>query len=511
MSWIQVETDRYENGSGWILERDGIFGWIVYNEEIEDEFPDTFIVLSDLFTNPGLSVITADPATGKLPTQYLPALAINDTFVVGSQAAMLSLNAQRGDIAIRTDIPGPAMFILSGDDPTFLPNWIPLTTQYPDWNNIQNKPAAFPSSNHDHDSRYYTKSESDSALLGKRNTGAIPAVEIVEDTNHRFVTDAEKGTWNSPPPAADWNTLSNKPATFPPSNHDHDSRYYTKSESDSALLQKRNTATPIPAVEVVEDTTHRFVTDTERAAWNAVSGGGFSIPLGGILEDGLDQLPASNFKETNGQAISRITFSTFWNLVRRNVTGIVASTDRINSAAHGCAEGQLVRFSFTGGGIAASTDYYVRNPTTNDFQVSLGPTGGVINLTSSQVGDMIINVEYGFGDGFTTFTIPDRRGIFPRGAGVHGSRAKMSGGNYDGGPVGAAGQDRLPSHRHQQTAGDIAGGTYGQGGRYADSGGSSSATTLYTGSAVSDGTGAPRNGNETAPAWTAVRYKVRVL
>ncbi|EKS08862.1 hypothetical protein [Leptospira santarosai] len=279
MSWIQVETDRYENGSGWILERDGIFGWIVYNEEIEDEFPDTFIVLSDLFTNPGLSVITADPATGKLPTQYLPALAINDTFVVNSQAAMLSLNAQRGDIAIRTDIPGPGMFILSGDDPAFLPNWIPLTTQYPDWNNIQNKPVAFPSSNHDHDSRYYTKSEADSALLGKRNTGAIPAVEVTTDTTHRFVTDAEKATWNSPPPAADWNTLSNKPATFPPSNHDHDSRYYTKTETDSALLGKRNTSTPIPATEVVEDTNHRFVTDTERAAWNAVSGGGLSNPL----------------------------------------------------------------------------------------------------------------------------------------------------------------------------------------------------------------------------------------
>ncbi|EKT85135.2 hypothetical protein [Leptospira santarosai] len=278
MSWIQVETDRYENGSGWILERDGIFGWIVYNEEIEDEFPDTFIVLSDLFTNPGLSVITADPATGKLPTQYLPALAINDTFVVNSQATMLSLNAQRGDIAIRTDIPGPGMFILSGDDPAFLPNWIPLTTQYPDWNNIQNKPATFPSSNHDHDSRYYTKSESDSALLQKRNTGAIPAVEVTTDATHRFVTDAEKGTWNSPPPAADWNTLSNKPVSFPPSNHDHDSRYYTKSEVDTALAGKRNNATPIPATDITVDTTHRFVTDAQITAWNA-AGGGLSNPL----------------------------------------------------------------------------------------------------------------------------------------------------------------------------------------------------------------------------------------
>ncbi|MDI7188409.1 hypothetical protein [Leptospira santarosai] len=509
MAWIQLETDKFENGSGWILERDGMFGWILYHEDIEDEFPDTFIVLADLFNNPGLGVVTLDPVTNKVPVDKMPSIAVNDVFVVGSQGAMLATNTQRGDMVIRTDIPGPGMFILAGDDSTYLPNWIPITTQFPDWSVIRNKPSSFPPDPHNHNLLYYLKSEIDLALSQKQNIGPVPATEVVEDATHRFVTDTQVTAWNSPA-ASDWNTLSNKPTSFPPTNHNHYADHYTKSETDSALLQKRNISTPIPATEVVEDTNHRFVTDTERAAWNA-GGGGFSIPLGGVIEDGLNQLPSSNFKETNGQAISRSTFATFWNLVRRTVTGIVAATDRINSTAHGCVEGQLVKFSFTGGGITASTDYYVRNPTTNDFQISLSSTGGVINLTSSQTGDMIINVEYGFGDGSTTFNVPDRRGIFPRGAGVHGSRAKMSGGNYDGGSVGAAGQDRFPSHRHQQYAGDVGAGVTGNGGRYADSSGANVATTLYTGSPVSDGTGTPRNGNETAPAWTAVRYKVRVL
>ncbi|EQA61874.1 hypothetical protein [Leptospira alexanderi] len=510
MSWLQVETGRFENGSGWILENDGVFGWIMYNEEVEDEFPDTFMVLSDLFTNPGLSVITADPATGKLPTQYLPALAINDTFIVNSQAAMLSLNAQRGDIAVRTELPGPGMFILAGDDPTFLPNWIPLTTTYPDWSNIQNKPTSFSPSNHDHDSRYYTKSETDSALLQKRNTGSIPATEVTEDVTHRFVTDAEKNQWNNPA-ATDWSSIQNKPVTFSPSIHDHDSRYYTKSESDIALLQKRNVSIPIPATEVTEDVTHRFVTDAQISSWDSGGGGGFQIPLGGILEDSLDQLPSSNFRETNGQAISRVTFATLWSAVRRTVTSIAPVTDRIDSTAHGLSEGQLIKFSFTGGGITAFTNYYVRNPTADNFQISLNPTGGVINLTSSQSGDLITNIEYGFGDNTTTFNVPDRRGIFPRGAGVHGSRTKTTGVNYDGGSVGFAGQDRQIPHVHQQYAGDIAGGAYGQGGRYGDSGGASAATILYTGSPVSNGTGNPRNGDEVAPVWIAVKYKVRVL
>ncbi|EMO82701.1 hypothetical protein LEP1GSC126_2748 [Leptospira kirschneri str. 200801774] len=108
------------------------------------------------------------------------------------------------------------------------------------------------------------------------------------------------------------------------------------------------------------------------------------VPLGGIVEDSLNILSSSYFKDANAQVISRTTFSTLWNLVRRNVTGIVPATDRISCTNHGCIEGQLVKFSFTGGGIAALTNYYVRNPTTNDFQISSTSTGSILDLTSSQ-------------------------------------------------------------------------------------------------------------------------------
>ncbi|MDI7215797.1 hypothetical protein [Leptospira santarosai] len=276
MAWIQLETDKFENGSGWILERDGMFGWILYHEDIEDEFPDTFIVLSDLFTNPGQSAITVDPTTGKIPIQYMPAVAINDVFVVGSQGAMLATSTQRGDMLLRTDIPGPAMFILAGDDPTYLPNWIPVTTQFPDWSVIRNKPASFPPDLHNHDTSYYTKLEFDTALAGKRNNATpIPATEVTPDPTHRFVTDLEKTAWNNPP-APDWNTLSNKPASFPPDPHNHDSSYYTKTQVNTSLAGKRDSATPIPATDVTTDATHRFVTDAQVTAWNAA---GLSNPL----------------------------------------------------------------------------------------------------------------------------------------------------------------------------------------------------------------------------------------
>ena len=58
---------------------------------------------------------------GTVPTSALPPLAINDTFPVSSQAAMLALTAQRGDMAIRTDI--NKTYVLSTDSPSTLADW----------------------------------------------------------------------------------------------------------------------------------------------------------------------------------------------------------------------------------------------------------------------------------------------------------------------------------------------------------------------------------------------------
>lgn len=60
-------------------------------------------------------------ASGKLDTSVLPALAISDTFVVASQAAMLAVTAEVGDIAVRTDI--NKTYILRTAGASTLANW----------------------------------------------------------------------------------------------------------------------------------------------------------------------------------------------------------------------------------------------------------------------------------------------------------------------------------------------------------------------------------------------------
>lgn len=66
------------------------------------------------------------------------------------------------------------------------------------WATLEGKPSTFPPATHNHDDRYYQKSEVD---------GLIPDV----------------------PAAPTWSTLSGKPATFPPAEHNHDAQYAVKS------------------------------------------------------------------------------------------------------------------------------------------------------------------------------------------------------------------------------------------------------------------------------------------
>lgn len=70
-------------------------------------------------------VATLD-GNGFIPASQIPALAITETFVVGSEAAMLLLDAQIGDVAVRTDT--NTSYILQADPASELTNWIALHT-----------------------------------------------------------------------------------------------------------------------------------------------------------------------------------------------------------------------------------------------------------------------------------------------------------------------------------------------------------------------------------------------
>lgn len=65
-------------------------------------------------------------SNGKLVESIIPAVAITETYVVDSETAMLALNAQVGDVAIRTDV--SKSFILQSLPATTAANWVELLT-----------------------------------------------------------------------------------------------------------------------------------------------------------------------------------------------------------------------------------------------------------------------------------------------------------------------------------------------------------------------------------------------
>lgn len=70
------------------------------------------------------STDVATTTDGKLDPGVLPSLAIVDVYTVSSQADMLALAAQKGDIAVRSD--NGRKYILADTDPTVLANWVEL-------------------------------------------------------------------------------------------------------------------------------------------------------------------------------------------------------------------------------------------------------------------------------------------------------------------------------------------------------------------------------------------------
>lgn len=81
---------------------------------------DTFVPKTDV------GVDVASLVGGKVPSSQIPAIAITETFVVSSEEEMLALEAQIGDIAIRSDL--SLTFVLGENDPTELSNWYQILT-----------------------------------------------------------------------------------------------------------------------------------------------------------------------------------------------------------------------------------------------------------------------------------------------------------------------------------------------------------------------------------------------
>ena len=76
----------------------------------------------DAETIKGIDIV--DSSTNKIKSSVLPAIAISETFTAASEAAMLALTAQVGDVCVRTDV--AKTYILVNTPASTLTNWMQL-------------------------------------------------------------------------------------------------------------------------------------------------------------------------------------------------------------------------------------------------------------------------------------------------------------------------------------------------------------------------------------------------
>lgn len=127
--------------------------------------------------------------------------------------------------------------------------------------------------------------------------------------------------------------------------------------------------------------------------------------------------------------------------------------------------------------------------------------GSAINRTTYSALFALYGVDYGAGDGSTTFNLPNAQGVFIRGAGTQ----SINGRNKTG-TRGTTQEDALQGHYHDFTNSI----QYNAGGFNAGGGAAANTLSQATGGPITDGTnGTPRIGAETRPANIVLTYIVK--
>lgn len=142
-------------------------------------------------------------------------------------------------------------------------------------------------------------SKADIGLGNVPNTDATNPANTVQTTSYRYVSDAEKATWNGKQNALGYTPVDNTTTV----NGKALSANITLTKADIGLGNVANADTTAPS-NIVQSALYRFVSDTEKAAWNAkqaaITTGSASQYLKGDLSLGTMPTALSQFTNDLG-------------------------------------------------------------------------------------------------------------------------------------------------------------------------------------------------------------------
>ena len=167
-SSVDIDTDLNVDGAthiGWSASVDHV---LTVNETLtlwQDATAPQFILQAEKNVANGVAALNA---SWKIDDSVLPPLAIGQTFVVDSEAAMLALTAETWDRAIRTDI-SKTFVKLNNNNPSTLADWQVLL------------------------------SSGEVISVNGQTWAVVLDADDIDDTTttNKFVTAAEKTTWNA--------------------------------------------------------------------------------------------------------------------------------------------------------------------------------------------------------------------------------------------------------------------------------------------------------------------------
>lgn len=140
----------------------------------------------DVGTDAGEVIVVG--SNGKIDSSVLPALAITDVLTAGSESEMCALDAQQGDICIRTDL--SETYILTNNDPTDAANWVLIQTPDCDVLSVNGKTGVVTLTTSDIDegtNLYYTEARATANF--KENIAESSVYDLADGDNAVMIGD----------------------------------------------------------------------------------------------------------------------------------------------------------------------------------------------------------------------------------------------------------------------------------------------------------------------------------
>lgn len=225
-------------------------------------------------------------ADGKVPTSQVPAIAITDTFSAASEAEQLGLTIQKGDVCVRTDL--NKTYINQTGNNTAMSDWQEMLTPTDSVLSVNGKTGAVTLTTTDiteGTNKYYTEARVDANTNVAANTAHRNSAHAPSDAQKNSdITKAEIeakltgsiSTHTHPTSApVDHATshITGGSDVIPDAEADGNSGLMSgsdKSKLDGVEANANNYTHPAShaASIIVQDSSRRFVSDTEKATWN---------------------------------------------------------------------------------------------------------------------------------------------------------------------------------------------------------------------------------------------------